>query len=202
MGYDFFIYIIYIEIIVGMARNRSMQRTRNRSRNRSKRGGMLSILQSSDMKKFKELLRENTGIIQGNFMDKGSVNLQQLFKYKRKDDAKEFLKKVLNDDLTHFNDLKNFWNGLYQPKQEALKQELGGADKKVLYLTVVEVLESDKSAQPDAPPPSAVGTDDDTAPLLIPGGGKSRRRRRHSRRHSRRTNKIRKSRKGRKMRRN
>ena len=39
MGYDFFIYIIYIEIIAGMARNRSMQRTRNRRRNRSKRGG-------------------------------------------------------------------------------------------------------------------------------------------------------------------
>ena len=61
MGYDFFIYIIYIEIIVGMARNRSMQRTRNR---RNKRGGELTPEEkeklgwrctfcSEDKKKFK-----------------------------------------------------------------------------------------------------------------------------------------------------
>jgi hypothetical protein len=167
------------------------------------------------MKKFKELLGGIKGIQTSNLMDDGSVNLQTISRYDE-NNAISFLNNILNKDFFNFKKLKDFWNTL--KNRDALKRELDGADKRILYNTVVKVLES---AQPATQPAANDADSEDPTATLLPttreaesdtsaqpaaatllpsakGGGSSKRRRHHRRR----TNKIRKSRNGRKIRRN
>jgi hypothetical protein len=219
MGYEFFIYIIYIEIIVGMARNRSMRRMRNRSRSkrchsRGKRGGW--NFPWSEIEKFKKKLREINSI-NDVMNDTHKANLYKL----TPNDKNEILTKLRND----FNDLGD-------EGRSKLSKQINGADKKDLYQKVYSVLEEKRLENTDHAEgvqnnpsgiasefanPVATQSDSTTPPdpsdMRIPTqkptggpggfkhfkvGGKSGRRRHHRRR----TNKIRKSRKGRKIRRN
>lgn len=111
-----------------MARNRSMRRMRNRSRNRSKRGGVLRMFQSGDMKKFKELLREIPSI--SSVMDNAdTANQYKLTEYEKT----EIVKK-----------LGEYFNGLSDEERSNLSEQLTNAEKKKLYEQVYAVLNTNR----------------------------------------------------------
>jgi hypothetical protein len=186
-----------------MTRIRSTRRMRNRSRSRSrsKRGGVLRIFQSEEMKEFTDILRDNVVIKDGNYMGDGFTNFFTLFKRHSQLEKQIRIKKLLfgedPDANPSFIKLKNFWSGLTSKQKDMLKEELSKANKKFLYEGVVDILESE-NISPAAPAAPAGDNASSQVEKLLPkqAGGSSRRHRR-----SRRTNKNRKSRKGRKMRR-
>lgn len=193
-----------------MTRNRSTRKMRNRrNKSRSKRGGVWSMFQSGEMKKFTDILRGNV-IIKDKYMDDGSANLHILLDRHKPDDKPDDkldkmkrMKKILFDESpdasASFTKLKDFWSGLQPDQRAKLKEELSKANKKFLYEGVVDILEAENIS------PAAPANDDGDYTssegyklLSKQAGGKSRRHRR--RRH--RTIKNRKSRKGHRTRRN
>ena len=164
-----------------MARNRSMQRTRNRRNkrchSRSKRGGgSMDYITMDDTSKDNILvdeIKKHIGKPDGSFPNLDTIMLRAL-------NDKTLQVSATNDNNDEYRTkVIEYLNTNWTKNGEVL-----GSSPRHPAAAAADPYDSDSDYDSESE------------------GGKSRRRRRHSRRHRRRTNKIRKSRKGRKMRRN